>query len=239
MGASFAPYMLLDPFASPPNARDALSERLVLAPHCYQVNDHARRSDAHRAQASPEAATTALDDTFAYGLTTAAAAADVPALGFTGRTLRRRRVRLVNFNQLYKVSPTAAEQWCAMLHRSPLTDLWLLALPADGESHLRAEFAACGIDHRRRVKFAPLLPEIKDHLQRTSQAHLLVDTLEYSSHTTGSDALWGGVPMLTLPGETMAARVGWSLLRAAGVPAGKASELREATDTAVALSMGA
>ena len=61
---------------------------------------------------------------------------------------------------------------------------------------------------------------------------MLVDTLEYSSHTTGSDALWGGVPLLTLPGEAMAARVGWSLIRAAGVPDGRVQGLREYMDRA-------
>ena len=118
-----------------------------------------------------------------------------------------------------------------MLARAPVAELWLLRQPAEGEPHLRAELAACGID-ARRVTFAPLVRGIADHISRTSEADLLIDTLEYSSHTTGSDALWAGVPMLTLPGETMASRVGGSLLRASGMSLGQVRALREYTDVA-------
>ena len=60
--------------------------------------------------------------------------------------------------------------------------------PDEGTPHLRAELAACGV-RRERVLFAPLVHDIGAHLARTGRASLLVDTIEYSSHTTGSDAL--------------------------------------------------
>ena len=232
MGAPFVPYALLDRYASPlslpsgvGSARRAMSESLVLMPNCYQANDHSRRrKDLSFEYGFASAGRGALDDS----------ASIVDNAGVTGRARgrRRQRLHLVNFNQLYKASPAASDLWCSVMRRTHHADLWLLSQPPEGEPALRAEFAACGIDHRRRVAFAPLVSDISEHLRRTARADMLVDTLEYSSHTTGSDALWGGVPLLTLPGEAMAARVGWSLIRAAGVPDGRVQGLREYMDRA-------
>jgi predicted O-linked N-acetylglucosamine transferase (SPINDLY family) len=65
--------------------------------------------------------------------------------------------------------------------------------------------------------FAPKVEEISDHLARQRQADLFVDTLPYNAHTSASDALWAGLPVLTCIGETFAARVAASLLRAVGL----------------------
>ena len=136
------------------------------------------------------------------------------------------RLLLLNFNQLYKVSEAAAALWCGVLVASPRSAMWLLRQPADGEPHLRVELAACGVSSRR-VEFASLEPDVAIHLARTARAQLVLDTIEYNCHTTGSDALWAGVPILTVPGEQMAARVGGSLLRAVGAPQGRVFSARE------------
>ncbi len=84
------------------------------------------------------------------------------------------------------------------------------------EGNLYAEAERRGVDPRRLV-FAPMVPSA-DHLARFSRADLFLDTLPCNAHTTASDALWAGVPVLTCSGETFAGRVAGSLLNAAGIP---------------------
>ena len=97
------------------------------------------------------------------------------------------------------------------------------------------ELAACGLHAKRRVSFAPLVSKIARHLARLRAASLLVDTPEYNSHTTASDSLWGGVPMVTVPGEAMAARVGSSLVKAVSGGMGVVWSHKEYSDVAAAL----
>ena len=201
MGAGFVPYMLSDRYAvSPPAARAGFSERLVIQPHSYQANDHAR----YQLGRGPEMA--------------------------DGGPVSEHRPLLVNFNQLYKISPTAGALWCAVMLRVTPSRLWLLQQPVEGEPHVRGELAGCGIHQLRRVSFAPLVPDIGRHLSRTRAASLLIDTPEYNCHTTGTDALWSGVPMLTVSGDTMAARVGGSLVRASGLLGGQVHSAKEYAD---------
>ena len=82
--------------------------------------------------------------------------------------------------------------------------------------NLQKEAAHRGIEPRRLV-FAPRLP-LERHLGRMAAADLFLDTLPYNAHTTASDALWVGLPVLTCAGETLASRVAGSLLHAIGLP---------------------
>jgi protein O-GlcNAc transferase len=94
--------------------------------------------------------------------------------------------------------------------------LWLLEDNAIVAGNLRREAKARGIAPERLV-FAPrVLPA--EHLARHRLADLFLDTLPYNAHTTGSDALWAGLPIVTCPGSTFASRVAGSLLTAAGLP---------------------
>ena len=126
------------------------------------------------------------------------------------------RVGLVNFNQLYKLEPATLSLWCGVLRAAPRAFLWLLLQPADGAAALAREAAACGVHTARRLRFAPLTTQIEPHLRRIGRAHLALDTPVYNCHTTGSDALWAGVPLVSVAGEQVAARVAGSLLRASG-----------------------
>jgi protein O-GlcNAc transferase len=83
--------------------------------------------------------------------------------------------------------------------------------------NLRREAVAAGVDPARLV-FADRLPSSADHLARHRLADLFLDNLPYNAHTTASDALWAGLPVLTQIGETFAGRVAASLLTAIGVP---------------------
>jgi predicted O-linked N-acetylglucosamine transferase (SPINDLY family) len=94
--------------------------------------------------------------------------------------------------------------------------LWLLEDNARAAENLRKEAAARGVDPKRIV-FAKRAP-LADHLARHRLADLFLDTLPYNAHTTASDALWAGLPVLTRTGETFAGRVATSLLNAIGLP---------------------
>lgn len=116
------------------------------------------------------------------------------------------------FNQAYKIEPVMFGRWMRILDRVPGSVLWLLGESRAVEDNLRREAQARGIDPARLV-FASRLPKPR-HLARHRHADLGLDTLFYNAHTTASDALWAGLPLLTAPGPTFAARVGASLLTA-------------------------
>ena len=120
------------------------------------------------------------------------------------------------FNQPYKILPDVFAVWMRMLESVPGSVLWLLELNPWVARNLRREASARGVDPSRLV-FAPLLP-LAEHLGRLSAADLFLDTLPYNAHTSTSDALWAGLPVLTCAGETFASRVAASLLAAADVP---------------------
>jgi len=94
--------------------------------------------------------------------------------------------------------------------------LWLLAVTAETNERLRQRAAQHGIAPERLV-FADKIGN-PDHLARYPLADLFLDTFPYGSHTTASDAMWMGVPVLTFPGRSFASRVCASLVRAAGIP---------------------
>ena len=106
--------------------------------------------------------------------------------------------------------------WMSVLSERPGSVLWLLADHDETVRQLRLAASGHGIDPNRLV-FAErtALPQ---HLARHAQADLFIDTWPYNAHTTASDALWTGLPVVTCAGQTYASRVGASLLRACGLP---------------------
>jgi protein O-GlcNAc transferase len=95
--------------------------------------------------------------------------------------------------------------------------LWLSRDNEAAVDNLRKEAAAAGVDPARLI-FADRVPSPSEHLARHRLADLFLDTLPYNAHTTASDALWTGLPVLTQLGETFAGRVAASLLSAIGLP---------------------
>jgi len=120
------------------------------------------------------------------------------------------------FNNVYKISPTVFGVWLRLLHGTPGSVLWLLGGHEVAQLNLRAAAQAQGIDPQRLV-FAPWLPNA-EHLARYRAADLFLDTLPVNAHTTASDALWAGLPVLTCQGLSFAARVGASLLHTLRLP---------------------
>ncbi len=120
------------------------------------------------------------------------------------------------FNNSYKITPTVFDVWMRLLKALPESVLWLLADNGVAEENLRREAAGRGIGPERLV-FAPRLP-LAHHLARHRLADLFLDTVPVNAHTTASDALWAGLPLLTCAGRSFVARVAGSLLRAVGLP---------------------
>ena len=119
------------------------------------------------------------------------------------------------FNNSFKITPTFFAVWMRLLQQVPGSVLWLLESNALVRRNLSAAAVAAGVDPDRLV-FAPMLPH-GQHLARHRHADLFLDTLPCNAHTTASDALWAGLPVLTCAGETFAGRVAGSIVRAAGL----------------------
>ncbi|HKX09272.1 MAG TPA: tetratricopeptide repeat protein, partial [Stellaceae bacterium] len=119
-------------------------------------------------------------------------------------------------NSPYKITPDVFDVWMRLLRSVPGAVLWLLSDNAWQESNLSREAQARGISPDRLV-FAPRL-YLPNHLARHRLADLFLDTFPCNAHTTASDALWAGLPLLTCMGRSFAARVAGSLLHAVGLP---------------------
>jgi len=147
------------------------------------------------------------DDQRAIAAATPSRAAEgLPGTGFV----------FCSFNSSYKITPPVFDVWMRLLTAVPHSVLWLLEGNAVAPGNLRKEAAARGVDPARLV-FAPRR-DAALHLARHRLADLFLDTLPVNAHTTASDSLWAGVPVVTCVGATFAGRVAASLLRAAGLP---------------------
>nr|WP_313270131.1 tetratricopeptide repeat protein [Stenotrophomonas geniculata] len=113
------------------------------------------------------------------------------------------------FNNSYKLNPRSMGRAFAILQAVPGSVLWLMSGPGQADARLRAAAQTAGLDPARLV-FMAKLPH-PQYLARYLLADLFLDTYPYNAHTTASDALWAGCPVLTCPGDTFAARVAGSL----------------------------
>lgn len=137
------------------------------------------------------------------------------------------------FSMNYKIDPPVLDAWAAILARVPRSVLWLFRTDAAAADNLLREAEARGIAPDR-VIFADRLPKPR-HLARHRLADLFLDTFAYGAHTTASDALWAGLPVLTCRGDTFARRVGASIVRAAGMPELVAESVADYVEAAVAI----
>lgn len=122
---------------------------------------------------------------------------------------------LASFNQVYKIVPAWFDLWARLLRELPRAVLWQLAGSDTAHANLRRELAARGVDPARLV----IAPQVvaHEHLARAALADIFVDTFPCNGHTTVSDALWAGLPVVTRCGDGFASRVGASLLHAVGL----------------------
>ena len=143
----------------------------------------------------------------------------VPSAGGASREaagLPDRAFVFASFNSVYKITPEAFAIWLRLLHQIEGSVLWLYADNAAAMRNLKRETEARGIAPDRLI----LAPRVSysQHLERHHLADLFLDTFPCNAHTTASDALWAGLPILTLQGNTFAGRVAASLLQAIGLP---------------------
>ncbi|MBS0341234.1 MAG: tetratricopeptide repeat protein [Proteobacteria bacterium] len=189
MGCDFIDYIVADDTLVRDDELDAYAEKVLRLPGSYQVNDNTKPITGQ------------VPDRAALGL---------PQDGFV----------FACFNNNYKITPAIFDVWMRLLAQVPGSVLWLFrggSSEGDGASGaLQAQARARGVDPARLV-WAERMP-LAEHLARHAQADLFLDTPYCNAHTTCSDALWAGLPVLTLAGDTFASRVAASLLRAAGLP---------------------
>jgi len=207
MGAAFIDYLIGDPVVTPFSHAADYSEALVQLPACYQIND-AKRS---LVQAPPKSELGLPEKAFVF----------------------------CAFSQAYKLNPETFDAWAQILAAVPRSIVWLLgsgdpALSRLVEANLLREAAARDIDTSRMV-FASRRPHA-EYVGLYRHADLFLDTWPYNAHTTASDALWAGCPVLTWLGDTFAGRVAASLLTAVGLPELVAPDLQGYVARAIELA---
>lgn len=181
-GAPWIDHVLGDAFALPPELEPHFSEHVLRLPRAFQPSDCSRE----------------------VGLPPPRAACGLPERGDDGRG-----VVFCCFNNSYKLNPRSTARMFAVLRRMPRSVLWLLSGPGRADERLRAAAAAQQVAPQRLL-FMDKLPHAH-YLARYRHADLFLDTSPYNAHTTASDALWAGCPVLTVPGRTFASRVAGSL----------------------------
>jgi predicted O-linked N-acetylglucosamine transferase (SPINDLY family) len=138
------------------------------------------------------------------------------------------------FNGTHKISRFTYERWLEIMRRTPNSVLWLLDTNPEAKTRLGDVAELHGIA-RSRLVFAPKLAN-QYHLARYGLADLFLDTAPYGAHTTASDALWMGVPVVTLSGRSFASRVCGSLVRSAGLEELVVEDPKEYVERAVAVA---
>ncbi|GGF61435.1 hypothetical protein GCM10007301_21490 [Azorhizobium oxalatiphilum] len=187
-GAAHLDYLIADATVAPPELAPHISEQLVHLPDCYQAND---------------------------ALADAPPAGDAPAPPLRQEAgLPAQGIVFCSFNGVEKLDPDQFDLWASVLARVPDSVLWLMA-PADAQPNLRGEAAARGLDPARLV-FAERVPHAR-HRARLALADIALDTFPCTGHTTTSDMIRAGVPVITRPGRAFASRVAASLLHCCGL----------------------
>lgn len=207
-GIGLNDYAIVDHVTVPPAIASQFGEKLVWMPHSYQVNDHRQQVAA--------VAPTRLE----LGL---------PLKGTDGTGFV-----FACFNHVYKIEPEVFASWMRILGRVPGSVLWLYCSNAAARGNLAREAAARGIDATRLV-FGGTLDK-PSHLARLACADLFLDTGRINAHTSASDALWAGLPVLTRPGDAFTSRVAASLVSAAGLPQLACDSVQAYEDRAVQLA---
>jgi len=138
------------------------------------------------------------------------------------------------FNQSFKITANVFAGWMRILQQVPGSVIWLLQCNPWATRQLQQQAQAAGVEVNRLV-FAPRT-SIGQHIARQQHADLMLDTTPYNAHTTASDALWQGVPLLTVAGETFPARVSASLLNHVGLSACVCADWAALEQRAIALA---
>ena len=197
-GGNFIDYIIADKIVIPKKESKFFSEKIIYLPNSYQVNNNTQEISDKKFSRKD----------FGLPARNAFSIADAggPEKGFI----------FASFNQAYKISSETFTSWMRILKAVPGSVLWLYEKMALASENLKKEAKKAGVDPDRLI-FAGNLPK-EEHLARIKLADLSLDTFTYNGHTTTSDCLWAGVPVVTLKGNHFASRVSASLLTAIGLP---------------------
>lgn len=182
-GAKFIDYYVGDAISIPPSMYEYFSEKLIILPNSYQVTEH--KQDYQ------------LDSKVEEYLSQHGPLAELAA------NLSRDTVIFANFNQPIKISQRIFRVWMNLMKRVENSELWLTAIKS--KENLNAEATRLGVNPNR-IKYLSSIPK-EIHVYRLRFATILLDTDIYNAHTSAGDALWAGIPIVTILGETMPARV--------------------------------
>ncbi len=187
-GADFYDYLIADAVAIPSEHHIHYTEKIAYLPHSFFPVD---------TSIAPEQ----------FGDLPTRSSQGLPDTGFI----------FACFNNAYKINPPIFSIWMDLLKQVPGSVLWLSKASSKAMKNLQREAQARGVDSSRLV-FATRVPARVDHLSRLRLADLFLDTPNYNAHATAADALWAGVPVLTILGHTFAGRVAASQISALGLP---------------------
>ena len=186
-GAPFIDYLIGDPLVTPLALAAQYTEKLAQMPLTFQPNGRWRPLPEPR----------------------------VPAVSRPAAGLPEEAFVMCAFNHTYKILPEAFDTWCAVMRDVPHAVLWLKETNGQLHDNVRREARERGVD-AERIVFAKAV-SYAQHFSRLALADVFVDTWPYNAHTTAADALWAGVPVVTLYGNAFASRVAASVLNAAGL----------------------
>lgn len=209
MGAQYIEYLIADRTVIPQNSQPHYTEKIIYLPDSYWPNSY-RINEERRGMA---------DRVFSreeFGL---------PRTGFV----------FCCFNNTYKITPGIFDRWMGILRRVEGSVLWLFEENPSLANNLRQEAERRNVRAQRLI-FARRIP-LPDHLARHRAADLVLDTLPCNAHTTASDALWAGLPVVTCVGGAFAGRVAASLLTALRLPELITANLEDYENLAVELAL--
>ena len=204
-GADYMDYVIGDRWVTPLEHAGHYTEKIAQLPHSYQPNDSRRRRLPPGTAAGTRAHWGLPEEALVMG----------------------------NFNQSFKLSPQTFDAWTRIMKVVTNSVLWLLEDNPQATHNLKLAAAERGVDPARLV-FAPRVP-VDVHLSRLPVADVMLDNWPCNAHTTASDSLWMGVPMVTLMGESFASRVAGSLLHAVGLGELACTRVEDYEATAIAL----
>ena len=211
MGADYIDYNVTDKVVCPKEHCKFYTERFLYMPHCYQVNSFRELySDVLDSQKLPTRADHQLPDkpTFIF----------------------------CNFCRLGRITANLFEVWMKILKRVPDSVIWLYKHPQAAVWRLQSQAKEAGVAPERLIFGSACSPKL-EHLKRVTLADLALDTLVYNGHTTASDMLWAGVPLITMRGDNWPSLVATSIAEAAEMGEMVAESLEEYEEKAVALAL--
>jgi len=193
---NFISAVATDIVSSPPEFENDYTEKLLALPRTFYPTDHA--ASWHTRHLLPANA--------------------IPAFSKTQVGLEADAFVFASFNQPNKITPRVFASWMRILRRVPGSQLWLLKLNEgrSAEANLQREAARHGIDPHTRLYFTGSA-DLRDHVGYKSAADLMLDTDVYNAHSTAADALFAGVPLLTMAGTRMVGRIASSILNGVGL----------------------